>query len=191
MLIIGITGTIGAGKGTIVDYLVNEKDFSHFSVRGYLITEIEKKGLEVNRDNMVCIANELRKTHGNAFIVEQLYHEAVRKGKDTIIESIRNTGEIEGLKKLGNFILLAVDADPSIRYDRIFKRHSETDSISFEEFLQNEAREMQSADPNAQNLRACMDAADYLLFNNGSFEDLHKQINDVFENINMTSHGKI
>ena len=44
MIIIGITGTLGAGKGTIVDYLVQEKGFKHYSVRNYLIKEIEKGG---------------------------------------------------------------------------------------------------------------------------------------------------
>ena len=33
MIIIGITGTLGAGKGTIVDYLVKQKGFVHYSVR--------------------------------------------------------------------------------------------------------------------------------------------------------------
>ena len=35
-MIIGITGTLGAGKGTVVDFL-KEKGFRHFSVRDYLI----------------------------------------------------------------------------------------------------------------------------------------------------------
>jgi len=39
MLIIGITGTLGAGKGTIVEYLVKNKNFKHYSVSGYLITK--------------------------------------------------------------------------------------------------------------------------------------------------------
>lgn len=43
MLIIGITGTIGAGKGTVSDYLVNKKGFKHFSVREFLIKEINKR----------------------------------------------------------------------------------------------------------------------------------------------------
>ncbi|MDR0438308.1 MAG: AAA family ATPase, partial [Bacteroidales bacterium] len=52
-MIIGITGTIGAGKGTIVDYLVSQKGFLHFSVRDFLSEEIERRGLPVNRDTMV------------------------------------------------------------------------------------------------------------------------------------------
>ena len=30
-MIIGVTGTNGAGKGTVVKYLVNNKDFKHFT----------------------------------------------------------------------------------------------------------------------------------------------------------------
>ncbi len=44
MLIIGITGTLGAGKGTIVDYLVKRKKHSAITLfRAYLIQEIKKK----------------------------------------------------------------------------------------------------------------------------------------------------
>ena len=61
MIIIGITGTIGAGKGTIVEYLTDKKGFTHYSVRSFLIDEIKKRGFEVNRDSMVLVANDLRK----------------------------------------------------------------------------------------------------------------------------------
>ena len=37
MIIIGITGTLGAGKGTIVAYLIETRQFMHYSVRRYLI----------------------------------------------------------------------------------------------------------------------------------------------------------
>ena len=49
MITIGITGTLGAGKGTIVDYLVKNRGFVHYSVRAFITEEIKKRGMEVNR----------------------------------------------------------------------------------------------------------------------------------------------
>ena len=36
MITIGITGTLGAGKGTIVDYLIEKRGFVHYSVRAFI-----------------------------------------------------------------------------------------------------------------------------------------------------------
>ncbi|NOX87030.1 MAG: AAA family ATPase [Chlorobi bacterium] len=178
MLIIGITGTLGAGKGTIVDYLVRKKGFAHFSVRQYLINVMKQKGLEVNRDNMVVTANELRAKHSPSFIIEELYANALKQKKNAVIESIRTPGEIDFLKKQGNFLLLAVDADPGIRYERIKLRQSDTDHIDFKTFLENEQREMTATDPNNQNLRACIERADIKLINNGTREELYRQLEE-------------
>jgi dephospho-CoA kinase len=181
MIIIGITGTLGAGKGTIVDYLVEKKGFSHYSVRAFLLKEIRKRGLPENRDSMVNLANELRSKYGPSFVTDQLYVEAVRSGKNCIIESIRTPGEIESLRKKGNFYLFAINADPVIRYDRIIMRQSETDQIPFTTFLENEAREMDTTDPNKQNLRKCISNADFLFENNGSREELILQVENILQ----------
>ena len=92
MITIGITGTLGAGKGTIVDYLVKEKDFVHYSVRAFLTQEIQRRGLPVNRDSMTAVGNDLRAQHSPSWIVEQLYEQANASGKNCIIESIRTPG---------------------------------------------------------------------------------------------------
>jgi len=177
MKIIGITGTLGAGKGTIVDYLVKERNFRHLSVRGYLIKEIEKRSLPVNRDSMTSVANDLRAKNSPAFIIEELYREALETGENAIIESIRTPGEIDFLEKQGNFTLLAVDADQKVRFDRIKLRASSTDNIDFETFVANEKREMDSHDPNKQNLGKCIERADVVLNNNGSIGELIDQLN--------------
>lgn len=184
MRIIGITGTLGAGKGTIVDYLVKNQGFKHFSVRGYLTKVINERSLPLNRDSMVAVANELRGLNGPSFIAEELYREAMASGGDCIIESIRTVGEVTALQAKGGFYLFAVDADPKMRYSRIVERASETDKISFDEFVANEAREMTTTDPNKQNLSECMRMADYRFSNDQGFEELYRQIDTVLTQIN-------
>ncbi len=182
MIIIGITGTLGAGKGTIVEHL-KQRGFNHYSVREFLIREIKKRGLPVNRESMTDVANDLRKNHHPAYIIEQLYNIAKEKGANAVIESIRTPGEIYFLRDKENFYLFAVDADPEIRYQRIKQRASETDHVSFETFLANEQREMHTDDPNKQNLAKCIELADYKFDNNGDMESLFAAVDKVIREI--------
>ncbi|PLW97541.1 MAG: hypothetical protein C0593_08305 [Marinilabiliales bacterium] len=181
MIIFGITGTLGAGKGTIVEYLISKYNFEHYSVRAYLIERIEEKGLPVNRDSMVVVANELRASESPSFIIDELHKKAVESGKNCIIESIRTPGEVESLRKKENFWLIAVDADPKVRYERITARKSETDNVSFDAFVENEKREMTSSDPNKQNLSKCIEMADFVIDNSGSLFDLQQKVEDVLK----------
>ncbi|MCF8298108.1 MAG: AAA family ATPase [Saprospiraceae bacterium] len=183
MIVIGITGTLGAGKGTIVEYLINEKQFKHYSVRAFLIEEIEKRGMPVNRDSMVIVANDLRAKNSPSFVTDQLYFKAKETGENCVIESIRTPGEITSLRGKDNFYLLAIDAKAENRFERIKLRKSETDMISFETFIENEKREMTSSDPNKQNLQKCIEMADFVLSNNGDIEELYKELEIILKEI--------
>ncbi len=179
MIVFGITGTIGAGKGTVAKYLTDNHGFKSYSVRDFLITEINLRGMPVTRDSMLTVANDLRATHGPNYIVSQLYDRAKQAGNDAIIESVRTIGEVEALQQNPNFSLLAVDADIKLRYERIKNRESSTDSVSFEKFVEDEKRELTSTDPGKQNLLGCIKLADFVIMNEGSLNELETQIKEI------------
>ncbi len=180
-MIIGVTGTNGAGKGTVVDYLV-QKGFKHYSVRDFLTGEIKKRGISVDRSSMREVANNLRLAHGPAYVIERLFEQAVAIGGDAVIESVRVLGEVEFLKAQGA-LLFAVDAERAIRYDRTVRRGSATDKIDFDTWVAQEEREWHNTEAFDMNVPAVMAAADFTLTNNGTLDELHAQIDDVLKEI--------
>lgn len=174
-MIIGITGSFGAGKGVVADYLVQKKGFAHFSARGFITEEIKKRGLPVNRDSMIEVANDLRAHGGPTFIFEQLITQAKAYGKDAVVESIRAVAEVRYTKEQGG-IVLGIDAEPKIRYERALQRGSETDKVLFKEWCEQEVRESNPDDPTKQDIFGALKESDYIIQNTGGIEELHQKI---------------
>jgi dephospho-CoA kinase len=183
MLIIGITGTNGSGKEEVAKLIVHRKNFIHLSVREFLRREVARRGFKSDRGAMREVANVLRHIYGPGYIVTQLYEIAQIMGKDAVIESIRNPGEIDALETKGTVCIIAVDADPQIRYERIRKRQSDTDQVSFENFLREEEIEMTGDDLNHQNVRACMERVTFTIENNGTLGELETAVDRVMNSL--------
>lgn len=179
-MIIGITGTLGAGKGTVVEYL-KTKGFKHYSVSSFISEEIVRRGLSVNRDTLTEVGTDLRKIHGPDYISTELLKRAAQEGGNSIIESLRAVGEVENMKKHGAAVW-AVDADIKSRYGRIAKRKSEKDFISFEKFVADEARESKGVNPHEMNLPKCIALADAVFQNNGTEAELFAQVEKALKN---------
>ena len=180
-MILGITGTNGAGKGTVVEYL-KTKGFEHFSARALLVEEIERRGLPVDRTSMREVGNELRKTYGPAYIIETLYARAKEAGGDALVESVRAVAEARFLKEQGARII-AVDADRKSRYERIVARGTATDTLSFEEFCKQEDREMNAPDEWDMNVFGVMARADYTITNDGTVEELRAKVDEILADL--------
>ncbi len=180
-MIIGITGTIGSGKDTLMELLKNEYGFKHYSVRQYLTEKLNEEGLELNRTAMTNLANSLREENHPAFIIEQLFLKAKAEGGNAVIESIRTPGEVEFLKEHADFYLFAVDADPNLRYERVQKRKTATDRVDFNTFMAEEQREMSNDEPHMQNIAACVRLAGNRFRNNSSIDMFYKKVRKALE----------
>ncbi|MDC1205567.1 AAA family ATPase [Candidatus Pacebacteria bacterium] len=182
-MLIGITGTDGAGKGAVVDYLVSAKGFVHYSARAIWVEEIERRGIENSRASMRTVANELRGEHGNDYLIKYYLDKmADEKPENAVIESLRAIAEVETLRA-NDGILLAADADQKLRYERITARGSSSDNVSFEEFVRLEEIEMNDPDPNGMQKAAVIEMAEHTIMNNSTLEELHAKIEDVLTKI--------
>jgi dephospho-CoA kinase len=181
-MIIGVAGSFGAGKGVVVDYLIQTRGFTHYSASGFITEEIKRRGLPVDRDSMTVVANELRKEHGPTYIMEALYRRANEAGGDVVIESLRAVAEAQKIKELGGKVI-GVDADSRLRYERACKRGSEKDIVSYEKFLAQERAESNPDDPTKQDVFAALKESDFIVTNNGTLDELHAQIEEVLRQI--------
>lgn len=183
-MIIGITGSFGAGKGTVVEYLKKEKGFTHYSASGFIVEEIERRGMPVNRDSMIVVANELRADHGPSYIIDSLYARAEEVEGDVIIESLRAVAEVQRIKELGG-IVLGIDALPKVRFAHILARNSVKDHVTYEKWLEQEQAESNQNDPTKQNIFGALKESDYTITNNGTIDELYKEVEKFLQSVDF------
>ena len=182
--IIGLTGRNASGKGTVAS-LLTEKSFSYHSLSDTLRTKLVEEEMEESRDNLIAIGNRLR-DEGGPGILADLMRKNIVTPKHHVVDSIRNPHEVSSLRrKYDNhfFCLIAVDAKPEVRFERLSERNRKGDSSSWEQFLAQEQLEESSDNPNKQQLLATINEADYVLDNNGNLEDLENNLQKILDNL--------
>jgi dCMP deaminase len=95
------------------------------------------------------------------------------------IDSIRNPYVGRALRASHDFRLLMVDAPVEVRYERVRQRGGPRTPASFDEFVELERQETESANPAHQQLRATHELADLTVLNDGTIDELHGRLEQV------------
>lgn len=172
-ILLGLTGENCSGKGTVAEYL-QKKGFAFASLSDVVREELAKESKEITRDNLVEKANVLRAEFGPGILAKKVLAK-LEKDRNYVIDSIRNPGEVEELKKHKNFFLLYVTAPPEIRFERMHARARESDPRTLEAFLHLEKLE-RKGDVAHQNLEATAKLADRIIINDGDLPQLYDRI---------------
>lgn len=176
-MIIGIAGTIGSGKGTVVEYL-KEKGFDHYSSSDTLRRILTERNLPLDREHMSPLANELMEKYAGGILF--FSHEQAKKddSEKYILEALHRVSEGQYIKDIGG-VILGVDADIQVRYTRIQSRgDGAKDEVSFEQFVLDSEREDEGKGGSGPNIRAVMQMADHIIMNDGTIEELHTKVEE-------------
>jgi len=183
--IVGVSGTNGSGKDTVALMLAKRHGFLNASATEMFLNELKERGWPVDREHKRKLSAEWRREHGMGVIVDkalEMFEKEPSKYKGIAVGSLRHPGEADRVHELGG-IMVWVDADPKIRYERIQNdptkqstTHAEANK-TYEEFLAEEQAEMQhSGDEATLNISAVRERADIVLMNSGNDIEAFKDI---------------
>jgi dCMP deaminase len=176
-MIIGLTGKNGSGKTAVCEYL-KSRGFVYQSLSDEIREEIQRRGRAIDRDTLIEVGNELRTEFGPGILAERIAG-ALENDQNYVIDSIRNPSEVDVFRRRSDFTLIGLESDPKKRFQRSKERGRENAAQTFEQFLEEESRELDSDDPVRQQLNATQRSADLIVTNNGTLEGLHRRLDEL------------
>ncbi|OGK23046.1 hypothetical protein A3H80_01680 [Candidatus Roizmanbacteria bacterium RIFCSPLOWO2_02_FULL_37_19] len=177
--ILAVTGLAGSGKTEATNYFA-EKGLIviHF---GNIVNEyINRNNLEHNRTTHQKIRMDLREKYGMeafAFLNKESITKALDKANFIVIDGLRSFEEYQYLQrefKDVDIVILCLWASKELRYKRLSKR-------IYRGKLKGGKRDIEEV--TEINKGPTIALADYMIINEGSFEDLHSKLDNVYRDV--------
>jgi dephospho-CoA kinase len=179
-LILGLAGEMGSGKGTTAEYFVQKYEGKTHRFSTMLRDILDRLYLPQSRENMQKLSTELRATFGEELLAKVMTDDVKLDAVDLIIiDGIRRTADIKYLRELSHFKLIYIETDIEKRYERIHTRSENADDTNktFEQFSKDQEDESES------QIKELKGVTDFLVNNNGSFEELYNQIEEIIKSL--------
>ncbi len=183
--LIGLTGTAGAGKDAAADLLTQLFGMHNLS-SGDALRAITRHVYQLQptfnpiREQLFDVASYIRAEINPAALIKLCILQArVMKLDRVVISGLRSMGEAQAIRDAGG-IIVAVDADPHIRYQRMFARGRDAETQkTLEQFLQQDEFENRGVSDKGpgRGIRSIIESADLVIANDGTLEELQAQLN--------------
>lgn len=169
MKIIALLGMPGSGKTEASSFLESN---GYKQIRFGDITDevLKEKNLDINEENEKVIREQLRKEHGMAaYAILNLPR--IKQLDKVVLDGVRSYAEVETLRKEfdSSIIFVSIICSKELRYKRISERKYR--GLSEEEIISRDVAEVRNLD-----MGTAIVMADKFIINDGSKEELHKQL---------------
>jgi dephospho-CoA kinase len=172
-VIFGLTGLMASGKGAAAKYLQEHHHAETFRFSTILRALLSRLYIAEERTSLVAMSEAVRNAFGQDILAKAMAGDAKNASAPLlVVEGIRRLADIAYLQELPEFVLVAIDADPKTRYDRLVARAENAGDRekTWEQFLADQERSTEIS------ILPVMERAKEHIENNGTPEDLERQL---------------
>jgi len=179
--IIAFVGLPGVGKSVAVDYITG-KGYPKVYFGGIIYAAMDGAGIEITPESQQKFRKEIRETEGKDFVVKrviQQVHNLIDAGQNRIVlDGLYSWTEYKILKREfpGEMSVAAIVSNKKLRHHRLTTRPERPFTI--EEVNQRDWSEIEDLEKGGP-----IAIADHFIINNGDFDNLYKQVDEVLEDI--------
>jgi dephospho-CoA kinase len=179
-IIFGLVGPIACGKETVKKYLEIKYNAQSSRFSTILRDVLNRISVPLSRENVQKVSTVLRKCFGEDILAKTIAIDVEKFKNDVVVvDGVRRIEDIKYLRKFPNFKLLAINAEPEIRWQRLIKRNENVgdDKKTYKEFLKDHKYETEL------NIPKIMKRAKLKIDNNGDFKSLFLKIEEIMSDI--------
>jgi len=161
--VIVVVGLPGSGKEVFAE-VAREYGYRILRMGDVVREEARRQGLDLVDGNVGTLANSEREKHGLGVWAERTIPRL--EGK-TVIDGCRGDAELKVFREtLGrDMMIVAVDAPPEVRFERIVARGRKDAAVSWEHFRQRDERER------SWGIGRALELAEVTIQNDGTLEE--------------------
>ena len=182
MILVLLTGMPGAGKSIVVK-AAEEMGLPVVSMGDVVREETLRRYGVITPELMLKTSSELRREHGDDYIALKTIERLPRKSGIVVVDGVRSLVEVETFRRAGDTVIVAVHASPKTRFKRLLKRNRPGDPKSIEEFNARDSLEL------SLGIGSVIALADYLIVNEGSFEEAYKEAKKILSKVVSDAKG--